>query len=71
MPPAEFEGSLPKKACLTCLYAVDFLHGSARFLAEAVRDRRLADDAYNTDIVEGIRLVDALRRAQETGFAPV
>ncbi len=40
-------------------------------LADAVRNRTLADDGYIADIVEGVKLVDALRRAQETGFAKV
>jgi predicted dehydrogenase len=40
-------------------------------LAEAVRSRGLATDEYIGSIVEGVRLVDALQRAQETGSARV
>lgn len=40
-------------------------------LADAVRKRTLASDDYISDIVEGIRLVDALGRAQESGSAQV
>jgi len=40
-------------------------------LAEAMRTRSLASDDYIADIVEGIRLVDALQRAQESGSAQV
>ncbi len=36
-------------------------------LADAIRSRELASDALISDIVEGIRVVDALRRAQQTG----
>ena len=38
-------------------------------LAQAVRARELASDEYIFDIVEGIRMVEALQQAQETGSA--
>jgi predicted dehydrogenase len=40
-------------------------------LAEAIRTRRVASDDSIFDIVEGIRLVDALQRAQESGCTKV
>jgi predicted dehydrogenase len=40
-------------------------------LAAAVRERHLASDAYISDIVAGVRLVDALDRAQLSGVAQV
>ncbi len=40
-------------------------------LWEAVRARQMTSDEFISGVVEGIRLVDALRRAEETGFAQV
>jgi predicted dehydrogenase len=40
-------------------------------LAEAVRDRTLASDELISDIVEGLRLIDAMRRAEDFGSAIV
>jgi predicted dehydrogenase len=40
-------------------------------LARAVRTRNLASNDFISDVVEGIRLVEALQRAQESGTARV
>ncbi len=38
-------------------------------LAEQIRERRPLDDGYIDRIVDGVRLIDAMRRAQRTGSA--